>query len=135
MKLIVAEAQARKMAGAVKWLAAILAVGVLYRHSAHHLLPILPEKAWFYINGGIWEAVLCGLIAAFLLAAKRDKWTKLGITACVIGALEGLQMAACRLAVGNERVGGNLCDAVTGLPIGAVMFSLYMIFICWAIKE
>ena len=119
----------------MRLLVAILGIGVLVRHTAHNFLPWLSAKGWFYIFGGIWEAVLCGLIAAFLLAAKRDKWTKLGITACVIGALEGLQMAACRLAVGNERVGGNLCDAVTGLPIGAVMFSLYMIFICWAIKK
>ena len=107
----------------------------MYRHSAHNFLPYLEPKIWFYINGGLLEVIFCGLIAAFIFAAKQDRWTRLGLAVCAIGALEGLQMAACRLAVGNQRFSGNLCDHVTGLPIGAVMFALYIIFICWAIKK
>lgn len=121
----------------MKYLAATLGVGVLYRHAAHNFLPGLSDRAWFYINGGLWEITLCLLIASFLWAAKRDRWTKLGIVACGIGALEGFQMSACMMAIGGSLKGvqGNLCDHITGMPVGATMMGIYLIIICWAIKK
>jgi hypothetical protein len=122
----------------MKLIAAILLIGTLLRHSAHAWLASdrYSASAWFYINGGVFEIALCGVLATLFASANQTVWTRLAIAACVIGIFEGLQISACRLAIKNiaaKPSNTNTCDFVTGLPIGAVMFSLYFLIICWAI--
>lgn len=37
-------------------------------------------------------------------------------------------MAICRL-FGNPK--GNICDVLSGIPIGATLVSMYALFLCW----
>jgi hypothetical protein len=55
-----------------------------------------------------------------------------------IGILEGAQISTCRLLttdISQVPKGANLCDHLTGLPIGATMTALYLGIICWAIGK
>lgn len=123
----------------MRTLAILLLVAVFARHGLANWLAGeagLSAAAWFYVLGGAWEAMLCGALAWAILGYRAGLWRSLGLAACAIGALEGAQMAACRLAITDIRAvpaGANLCDFATGLPVGAVAISLYLITICYAI--
>jgi len=121
----------------MKYVAALLLLGVFFRHSAHNWLAEgsnFSSAAWFYMLGGVWEFVLCGLIAAILSEiGKPNVWTRLAIAAAFIGMSEGLQTSICRAVTTNISTvpkSANLCDHAAGLPIGAVMFALYFLIIC-----
>jgi len=123
----------------VKWIAALLLLGVFARHSAHTWLAEgsrIAAAGWVYILGGVWEIALCAVLWAIFAPMRRTVWTRLAVSAMVIGICEGLQLSACRLAVTDLAAvprGMNLCDHVSGMPIGAVSFSLYLIIVCWSI--
>lgn len=83
-----------------------------------------PQKGAFYVMGGAWEAVLCLVLATYLWRQKEH----IGVFACVVGASEGIQMAVCRLLQGPSAK--NLCDTYFGLPVGATIVSLYVLWLC-----
>jgi hypothetical protein len=88
-------------------------------------------QAWFYILGGYWEAMLCGL----LLTVLRNYFAK---AAMWIGVAEGMQTATCRLLVDDIMKvprDQSLCDYVTGLTLAAPVTALYLGIICWAIGK
>jgi len=117
----------------------LLAIGVFVRHSGSTWLSeYLPISAAgiFYALGGLWEATLCTTLIALLWCLRRTNvFYRLAIAACGIGALEGMQMFACRFAVGGSiglvPKGANLCDYAVGLPIGHVLLALYFLILCW----
>ena len=106
----------------MRWLASILLIGVFARHNLAFSLPGYSPAAWFYILGGMWEACLCFSLMLFLKAP-------LVLAALWIGILEGAQISTCRLLTADITQipkGANLCDHLTGLPIGATMTALYL---------
>src|SRR5882672_9284152 len=109
-----------------RWLGPILLVGVFLRHNTSQWFPGYSPAAWFYVLGGLWEILLC---ACVLLAYSHNP---LLAAAMWIGILEGSQVSICRLATKDIDAvhGQNLCDALTGLPIGATMTGLYVILVC-----
>lgn len=115
-----------------KWLGPILLVGVFLRHDTSSWLPGYTPAAWFYIMGGAWEILLCASILLFMPALPLIQ------AAMWIGILEGSQISACRLLTKDYSAvpkWQNLCDHLTGLPIGATMTGLYLIIICIAIGK
>ena len=119
--------------------AVILIIGVFLRHDAANWLASgsrLSPAAWHYILGGAWEVMLCALLLWVVYGYRWSVWRGIASTALVIGMLEGMQISACRLAVDDIRavpVGMNLCDFRLGLPVGAVMTSLYLIMLAWQV--
>jgi len=85
---------------------------------------------WFYIFGGAWEMILCGVLLIM-------KMPPLAISAAWIGILEGFQVTACGAIMGHRRPpeGVPECDYLSGLPIGATMTALYLGIVCWAIGK
>jgi len=73
--------------------------------------------------------ILCTIMLLTLPAQALIK------AAMWIGILEGAQVSACRLATTGPIGKGNLCDNLTGLPIGATMTALYLGIVCWAIGK
>ena len=121
----------------MKRLALVLLAAIFLRHGAANWLADgsdLSAAAWFYVLGGALEALLCAVILLMIYGYQRTVWRALAAAALLIGIIEGAQISACRLAVDNIRAvpeGMNLCDYATGFPVGAVMFSLYLIFVCY----
>lgn len=104
-----------------------LVLFVCFRHNTSlwlHDLTNFPTRGIHYIQGGLWEAALC--LTLYFHLPKEAK--PLGGLACTIGVSEGLQMAICRL-FGNPK--GNICDVLSGIPIGATLVSMYALFLCW----
>lgn len=96
----------------------------------------MTPAAIFYILGGAWEVVLCGVLLMIFWAMKKSIWRNLSIAAMLIGMLEGGQVAVCRLAVSDIHAvpqGVNLCDYVGGLPIGVSLTCLYFFILCWSV--
>ena len=120
-------------------LAIVLLVGVFARHDTANWLADgsrLSPAAWFYVLGGAWEALLCALMLWSVLGYPPALWRNLAAAALVIGISEGAQVATCRLAVEDIRAippGINMCDYVAGMPVGAVLTSVYLLLICWQI--
>jgi hypothetical protein len=115
----------------MKWLGPILLVGVFVRHDTSSWLPGYTPAAWFYILGGVWEMILCTVLLLFLR-------TPLAVAALWIGVLEGAQISACRLLTKDYSAvpkWQNLCDHLTGLPVGAIMTGLYLYIVCQAIGK
>jgi len=122
----------------MQWLAGVLLIGVALRHAgASWLAPMLGVSVpgTFYVLGGLWEALLCLTVMAFLMTQRRSRWRGLALGAMVIGTIEASLMAACRLAsgmsLGSKPRDANLCDWITGLPVGPVLLSLYAMILCY----
>ena len=123
----------------MKWIASILLLGVFIRHDA--VTFIAHQVGWtpaaiFYLLGGLWEVVLCAAIALFALTTHVSIWRELILAAMAIGILEGSQVFICRLCVKDIRAvppGTNLCDYVTGLPVGVSLTCLYFLILCWSV--
>lgn len=121
----------------MKALAFVLLLGAFIRHdSANWLASFTGMKpaALFYILGGMWETTLCALVLWMMLDYPASIWRNLAAGGAVIGALEGFQMFACRLPITDIKAvpaGMNLCDYVTGVPVGAVMTSLYVVMLAY----
>ena len=117
----------------MKWLACALLVGVFARHDTSIFLSHHTEfsaRVWFYVLGGWWEMMLCGVLLVLLQWAS-GRWRYIAMSALWVGILEAAQMT-CQLAVPNMALipkETNLCDHVTGLPIGFLMTSLYLLVI------
>ena len=125
----------------MRWIAVILLVGVFTRHNTALWLASgssLSPQAVFYILGGVWEIVLCGVLAAILLAAERTLWRYLALVAVTVGIAEASQMSVCRLAISDiARLAPdqNLCDYLTGLPVGATLTALYLLAIAYGVGK
>jgi hypothetical protein len=113
----------------VKAIAALLLVGVFLRHNSAHWWAEAFDanvKAIFYVFGGWWEAIVAAIIIA--LVWKRAAGWQIAVMACVIQISEGLQMT-CQLFTASAR--GNVCDNLTGLPVGAAFTAIYSLFACY----
>lgn len=123
----------------MRFLAILLVSGAFMRHGAANVLAGslgIAAPGWFYILGGAWEVVLCGSVAWMAYGYRESMWRWLVLAAASIGALEGAQISACRLAVADMASvpsGANLCDFATGLPVGPVMFTLYLLIVSYGI--
>lgn len=99
----------------MRWLAAILLIGVFLRHDTSFFLAKvtrLSPSEWFYLLGGAWEVVLC----AILRTRVRGYFA---VAAMWIGMLEGGQIAVCQaLLDGPVPSGVSECDYVAGWPVG-----------------
>ena len=123
----------------MKWIASILLLGVFIRHDAVtwiaqtvHMTP----AAVFYILGGIWEVTLCAVLLMVFWAMRASIWKNLAIAAMLIGILEGAQVSICRMCISDIRQvppGTNLCDYVSGLPVGISLTCLYFLILCWSV--
>ena len=90
--------------------------------------------ATFYMLQGAWVAVLSGLLLAVVAAQKKTLWRDLALGALAISILEGVEIPACRLFVVDiSKIHGNICDAVTGLPISAVTICIEVFFLAWLV--
>jgi len=123
----------------VKWIAFVLLLGVFIRHNTYNFLAEqthLPPQTIFYLLGGLWEAVLCSALLMIFWAMRSGIWKNLAVAAMLIGILEGLQVFVCRLCVKDIYAvppGTNLCDYVSGLPVGVSLTCLYFLILCWSV--
>ena len=122
----------------MQWLAVALFLGVAIRHAgASWLAPTfgVTVPGAFYVLGGLWEALLCLAVMALLSTQRPSRWRGLALGAMAIGAIEGALMGACRLAagttLGSKPRDMNLCDWVTGIPVGPVLLGLYTLILCY----
>lgn len=117
----------------MKFLGVFLTILVLVRHDTAYALGevlSLSPRAAYYVLGGIQETVLWTLVATFILSYRNSIWRSLALGACVIGIVEGLMIPICRVALKGRNT-GDVCDFVTGLPIGGTMVAVYTLVICW----
>ena len=109
-------------------LAAILLAGVFLRHHTAHQLDAL--TGWnvnvvFYVEGGLFEVLLCAVLATCLLAQKPSLGRSLAFVAMGIGAVEGLLMAVFQMfKTSRPPPGVNTGDWVTGLPLTPALITL-----------
>jgi hypothetical protein len=108
----------------------LLLIAVFLRHDTSQWLPGYTPAAWFYVLGGALEIVLCSLILLTLHGPLIS-------AAMWIGILEGAQVSICRLATKDIDAvhGQNLCDALTGWHVGAIMTGVYLFIVCPAIGK
>jgi len=118
----------------VRWLSSLLLVSVFVRFSGALTLSKLSSyswQAWFYILGGYWEAMLCGLLLMFL----RDYFAR---AALWIAITEATKNSTCRLLVTDIMLvpkDQDLCDYVLGFQTAAPITALYLGIVCWAIGK
>ena len=123
----------------MKWFTALLLVGVFVRHDAVNLIAgwvDMTPAAVFYILGGFWEAILCGVIFLIAIHAKPSIWRVLLEIAMAIGILEGLEVSVCRIGITDiyaVPAGVNLCDYLTGFPVGKALMAVYFLITVWSV--
>jgi hypothetical protein len=90
---------------------------------------------WFYVLGGLWEAILAASLAFVLYHASQTKYRLLALAALFIAVCEGLQVGVCQAILGekNTPAGMDTCDYVTGLPVGATFLATYLAAVLWAL--
>lgn len=96
-----------------------------------------PSAGMAYILQGIWSATLCAVLLGIFLQYRRTVATGVVLLALFVGVSEGLQMSVCRLAITDMSAvpkGTNLCDHLTGLPIGAAMMGVYILALCYFLR-
>jgi hypothetical protein len=115
----------------VNILAALLLIGVFLRHHTAHQI-----SAWtgwtanivYYVEGGLFEVLLCGVLATCLLASRRSLGRDLALVALGIGAVEGLLMALFQMfKTSRPPPGVNTGDWITGLPLTPILIMLSVI--------
>lgn len=118
----------------MKWFASLLIASVFITHAGGRLLAQwsgIPQNIVEHMLYGGLLAALSALLLAVMLHMIESFWRDLALLALVVSILEGVQMAACipwtleRLAQIPART--NLCDALTGQPVGATLLGLYAI--------
>lgn len=125
----------------MKPLAVLLIVGLFVRHGGAGWISDItnfPVKGIFYILGGYWEAILCVVLLSFIALEAETLWVRLAMLACLAGAVEGLQMAACRTFTADISAvpaGVNLCTDLTGIPLGTAFFVCYFLAAMWIIGK
>jgi len=123
----------------MRLIAFALLLGVFIRHNTYAILSQqtgMTEPWVFYVLGGLWEVVLCSVLLMIFWAMRPSIWKNLAIAAMAIGILEGAQVFVCRLCVKDIYAvppGTNLCDYVSGLPIGVSLTCLYFLILCWSV--
>ena len=136
-------AQGRRWTGrrTVRWIALALLLGVFIRHYTAWWLAdgtYLSPQAMFYILGGAWETILCLVVLGALFMVERSVWRYIAGVAMVVGALEGAQIAVCRVAITDISTvpkNINLCDYLIGLPLGPTLAALYLIAIAYGVSK
>lgn len=119
----------------MKWIAlAVLAATFARHNTAFWIASALntTAPAVSYVMGALLEIVMGATIAILLLAWKPSLWRNLGIAGALIAMSEGAQMAGCRIAIADILAlppNTTLCDHATGLPVAAVMTTLYLLAI------
>jgi hypothetical protein len=123
----------------VRVIAIILIVAVWIRHGAIYTLSglfgVYPWEMNWYL-GGAWEAVLAAVAALLLLACPPSLWRNLGMGACAIAVNESAQSVGCGLFINDIRdvpPRTDLCDHLTGLPVGRVTMTVYLMIVCYAL--
>lgn len=121
---------------------ALLVLAVAVHFGPEHLSDALGQSvaAWNYVAYGVEAGVLWLIVGTVRLEkpAACSVWAKVEETRRVpimavsaYGAMEGLQRAACRLALPMDRAPrlgtANVCDAATGLD--ASLMSLLAAFV------
>lgn len=123
----------------MRTIAIVLLLGVFLAHDAANWLSghsRFTPPAVFYMLQGAWSVVLSSVLLMLFWMATASIWRTLCIAAMVISIVEGLQVAVCRLAVddiGSVPQGMNLCDYVTGIPVGTITTILYLVILAWLI--
>ena len=123
----------------MKWLAVLLLLGFFIRHMGVGCIAAeshMTQAAVFYILGGFWEVVLCSALLLIAWGCKASIWRNLTMAAMGIGISEGLQVGVCRMCISDIKAvptGVNLCDYLTGLPIGISLVCLYFFILCWSV--
>jgi len=118
----------------VRWLSSILLISVFVRFFGALTLSKLSSyswQAWFYILGGYWEAMLCGL----LLMVLRDYFAR---AALWIGITEAVKNSTCRLLITDIMLvpkDQDLCDYVSGFQTAAPLTALYLFIVLSAIGQ
>jgi len=125
----------------MKYLAILLLVGVVVRHNTAYevasLTGISPPGA-FYVLGGLWESILCAVVLIIAWQQRQTVYRSAILGAMAIGIIEGLQMSVCRACIKNMAdvpKGVNICDYLTGFPVGATVASLYLIILIWILGK
>lgn len=124
-----------------RWLVWLLLMLTLGRHYGPDVLshgyadPDRARRALFYVAGGFQGAALYVLLAFYLPRAPRWLWAA-AVAVCAWGALEELQLAACRLAAGIEQrvhapMWRGLCDVSTGLPLSTLALMAPVFIALW----
>jgi hypothetical protein len=117
-------------------IAFVLMAGVCIRHFTAHQLDewLFTTRIWFYMLGALWEAMLCGIVAYVIYHASPGRFRMLALAAMFIGIAEALQMAGCRPFLTTKLPPGmDVCDHVTGLPVGVTFLAMYLIAVLWAL--
>lgn len=119
----------------MKWLSALLLLGVCVRHFTAHNIgaqTYLNARGWFYVMGGLWEAMLCGILLMLVLEAQKSPYRLIAAFALIVGMAEAMQMSVCRALVVDMKtipIGANICDHVAGLPVTATINTLYLLIL------
>lgn len=119
----------------MKWASIVLLLGVFIANDgANWLAGPYSAAANFYMLQGVWVAILSAFAVAIFLEARRSIWRSLGVAAMTISIIEALEIPGCRLFVADiSKVHGNICDAVTGLPISAVTVCIEVFIVAWIV--
>lgn len=123
----------------MRWLACALLLAVSMRHnSAFWVADMLQTTpaAVSYVMGGLLEVILGLAIASLLLTFAASVWRNLALVAAAIAVIEGSQMAVCRVLITDIRQlppNTTLCDFVTGIPIGSVISTMYVLAVCFIV--
>lgn len=89
-----------------------------------------------YVLGGLWEALLCAGIFLLLENHFRTRWWWIARAAMCMWMIEGASTAVCRLPIKDITkvpMGKDLCDHVTGLPVTATLYVMYLLVLCWGV--
>jgi hypothetical protein len=132
----------------VRYVAAVLLIGVFMRHNSAYWLSAATghtPQGIFLIMGGLWEILLCGVLLPIVWATEKSVWREFALAALAICVIEALQVSTCRALIIDQRVvpaGVPLCDYLVGLPfgraipIGEAIMATYTFVLCFiAVKE
>jgi len=123
----------------VRVLATLLLLGVFLRHDT--AFTVAEWTGWtpsgvFYVQGALWELVLCGVLAFIFLEANRSLWRSLALAACAIGMIEAALVGGCQMViVGHPPPQMTQCDFVSGLPIFAISMLVELVAVAIIIGE
>ena len=114
----------------------VFVANFLYRHLAEGTR--FSHAAMYYMLSGLWIAVLSAFLFLVFSSQRPGFWRWLGMFAMFVSVSESLQTSVCRFAVADIKAvpaNVNLCDYVTGLPVGASMVALYLLIIVWRARH
>lgn len=119
----------------------MLIVSVFVRHFTAHSIgsqTYLNPRGWFYVMGGLWEALLCAVIGLMFWQTKDRVAKVVGLLAMAIGIVEAIQMVIARSLVYDMKtipINKNVLDHLSGLQLSAVLVTLYLFIFGWLIYK